>query len=1271
MSDILDSEILELLSSASEPVTASFVGFSLSDYSFAEVCEALERLQLQELIKLDYLGYHILPNGAEVLDRRLDLEKDEAWHGVPLNEAYIGDGLPLTQEESLQAGEVGEECQRIEASDGDLRESNPMAAHDKTSRTGEGTVGASGLIEESAPTDLIGSKEDRREEMEGRYQSEEYIGAPARQTEVLSQEQKEYEEMLAMLMGSDETREGNDAEVVADNAQTEEHHKVYCDTSMSELGFGPSLVTFLHRNGISVLKDLVGVYDSITMTPGIYRRDVEDIRDTLHAHAREMPGSASGESLAALSGVSNSRQFVFDMFGQLRCLESEETAPSSHRDGIPVGAYQEESTSAFVSESTIGSDTPITVLGLPTRLTKALLREGYGTVELAAGLSDEELLAMRGVGLLAVEDFRAALKKGLGHEPTSPTVIRDPDGQTPITSLGLPNRLTNALIREGYDTVELAAELTDDDILAMRGLGLTSVRDFRSAMRQRSSGERTQHLAESHGQDVATSLNEDAVAGVLQAERMLDSRGYPIYKDSFLAYMPYVVIDRLGEGCSIQEYCDLAVELAEESDDLIEACERALVRGIEDKRKLETPTDLATPLMFPDYPEWREAARRVSDDDRWCEPVDGFPALEILHPTLTEWLVASDLSERNVELIRMYLSGQTLEACGKEYELTRERVRQITSKALKEAPFLAENRYRHLFESYNLSKSVFLAITKEPISTYVYLRTTKSKDRHRDSALPIAAALSDGAVPEGVKDRIRRLMDKDYVYVDGNRILKRKDVIINHLVTTHASRRYITSTNLSRLYKQFLIDNDLSGLKGLTFSNMHAFEAYVDRCDQVMKLPHAADRAYGGSIRSYDAQSMDFTLLERALSLFPVGEVECSTAALMRCEELSDVLEELDIRNELELHYVLSRYCQPIEGVKLGRCPNVTFGEGSRNEQILELIKELSPVSTNELSAAYSERYGVEAGTFAGSYLNSFKIYRRNGKYTFTEERLTKEQGSFLLSQLNSAGRDYFSISLLKARFKARFPEASTSLVSAANIAHMGFHPSEGLLIRDGIDDRVLFASLIDSMRRFSVDDPDFGSAVFDNGNFQAELAIRVRAYEVVEYEKGRYLSTSIFGSTDPSVSSADLKDYVDSAIAFMEPGRPYTVQSLLNLGFRHKVDFLRDEFGLSRYFFSSLLSTGYVGGRLKGTSIGSVPVFCRTPYSYSAPMMVEWLVEREEALEVDDLSCLLKDEYGVEANNALLRTIIARTDLYFSESLDMVFESEETYKRKAIEWIS
>ena len=1120
-----------------------------------------------------------------------------------------------------------------------------------------------------------------------------------------TQERDEYRDLLAMLFFDTSDSAGGDADAQADitdgsadkessSAEATEEPAApevltyRSPASVLELS-GRPLNIFL-RYDIDSLEKLVREIDTLYKKPGVGFLSYESVVNALNAHAAHLPTGIDIAQQQALSDASGSKMFVFDIFGRLCRVEHPETPADTPADSEDTAV---EDTIDATDKFEQIKDLPIERLNLTPQLRAVLRRKGCRTVGQAAALSDKELLAERGIGNVAVVRLRDSIDEldvhGQPSEKTSNqtgTSILLED-KTPILDIELPNRLKHALVHAGHRTIGEVAALSEGEILSLRGVGALAAERLNEVLLELEQS-KTKHLMELASLHVSSetpssgsaqesespkaafsgTAHPSAFQGVQQALEICRQRQYPIYENSFSACMPLSVVQNVGDGHSAEEYCSAAIEVIEGSDDLISICEDVLRAEVEQARSLESATHMAAPIPIPTTPEWEEAAQHIDKDDKWCLYHGDEHMLELRHPSLDDWIESSVEGERDRDLLRMYLGGSTLQECGEQFNLTREGVRQIATRELKKVTLVEEDRYRHLLDTYSISKNDFLAATGEPIGTYIYLHLTR---KERMKRLALSKALRDELVPQTAREGIRRILDKGYVYADGARILMRKEAILTHVVMRHASDRYIKADELRRIYEQFLTDNHLEDIKALQFASTRNLEACIDRYEQIMRLPHNTEGKFGGSIRYYDALAMDFDPLRQMLLSADLGNVECSAAMLVNDERFANVLEELDIRNEYELHYILGRYCGDIEGMTMGRTPTVSFGKGNRHDQILDMIKELSPVSSGDLAKAYEERYGIDVAIFQGSYLNDFKIYLRHGKYVYNNQGLSAEQKAFISQQLKDVGRDYMSTSLVKARFRDRFPDASTSLINAKNIAELGFHPSASLLVRNGIDERTLFGNLLDSKQRFSIDDEDLGKDVFDNQAFQAELAIRERAYRLVEFEKGSYLSTRMFASLDEPLYEDDLRDYVEHALDHMAPNRPYTVQSLIASGFRHKLDTLRDDFGLGDYFYASLLATGTVGGRLKTTSFADVPVFCRTLYSYSAPIMMEQILSAVEAIDIDELSYLLEDEYGISANNALLRMIAKRADLYYSESLDMVFDSVETYRRKAQEWIS
>ena len=193
---------------------------------------------------------------------------------------------------------------------------------------------------------------------------------------------------------------------------------------------------------------------------------------------------------------------------------------------------------------------------------------------------------------------------------------------------------------------------------------------------------------------------------------------------------------------------------------------------------------------------------------------------------------------------------------------------------------------------------------------------------------------------------------------------------------------------------------------------------------------------------------------------------------------------------------------------------------------------------------------------------------------------------------------------------------------------------------------------------------------VFNNEAFISQLRIRERTFAVVEIEKGTYIKTDALLQLDRPIDASVFKDYIDAALDFMVDGTPYTIRSLVLDGFVHPLDTLREDMGFGDYFYASVLSQAYVGGRVKIATINGIKVFCECSGTFSSPAFLESILKDLDAVEVDELAGLLEDKYGIEVGTAYLRNTVKRSSLYYNESIDMVFSSVEVYARKVDEWI-
>lgn len=824
--------------------------------------------------------------------------------------------------------------------------------------------------------------------------------------------------------------------------------------------------------------------------------------------------------------------------------------------------------------------------------------------------------------------------EGDPFDPQSPA-----SAMLPIERLFLSPALVNLLKERGIGTVGDIVGLGRDGLLALRSLGENKTRLVLEAMER---GLRREGCDEDSVLSVSafeTSYSQEAVFLTGLLEQTLAGRSYPLQHDAFVAMVLPMAAERLGASDAEHAFEPLLGQL-EGSERLVLACQIELDRKLRKLRKRIQKRGAGEDLFVgvPAGQAWDTAANHiVGDDASLCFDGDT-RRISVVKPTVSEW--AATLKDNQRIAMELRLSGKTLEECGKELSVTRERVRQITAKALKGRPVLAEDSFLPFFEAYLMTEGQFRTLTDQPAESYEYLCLVAATKR--DERAPLEAALDDAALDEGLRERIRSIVDEGFVYVNGARVQLKRQPVMEALLKLHASDKSVSLDELLGYYRAFVDEHGMDDESAFCDSGPRAISACLERWEFSMVSSRPVDDdGVRRDIRYFDWAGKDFGPLREYLRSWAQQDIECSAAMLMRDSEGALIAADLGLQDEYELHSVLRRGVGDIPGMEVRKRSMVRFGEGDRSQQVLDLIQELGPVDANDLAEVYSERYGVAPLTFRGSYLRDFKIYESDGLYCCAGNGLTADQQQRLERALD--GCDYMALARLRACMAEDFPDDNVFLGASA-LASVGYRISGDLAIRDGVDEAVVFGQLIDRFDTFGVDDGGFGPEVFRNESFRSALNKRIRSFDVVEYMKDRFLRVdTVLSRGAVPVSKDDLRDYVNAVVDFMEPGVPYSVRSLRQAGFSHKVSLLRDRLPSGGdYFFGSLIATGYVGERLKLTSICGVPLFCRKQGPFSSPDVVVYMVE-EGPVGEKDLRLRLLTEHGVEIALPMLRSLCKR----------------------------
>ena len=107
----------------------------------------------------------------------------------------------------------------------------------------------------------------------------------------------------------------------------------------------------------------------------------------------------------------------------------------------------------------------------------------------------------------------------------------------------------------------------------------------------------------------------------------------------------------------------------------------------------------------------------------------------VAYPKLMEELPKVIKDKKHYDMVIKKLSGYTLEQIGNEYNVTRERIRQIITKELKKVNHVKEEEYREYMENYDFRADLFSKLFNLNECVYYYLREKFSHGEAKPSEL--------------------------------------------------------------------------------------------------------------------------------------------------------------------------------------------------------------------------------------------------------------------------------------------------------------------------------------------------------------------------------------------------------------------------------------------------------------------------------------------------------------------------------------------------------
>lgn len=875
---------------------------------------------------------------------------------------------------------------------------------------------------------------------------------------------------------------------------------------------------------------------------------------------------------------------------------------------------------------------------------------------LSYALSKQQLQALRGIANCQGLSFDS-----LGLLVALPELAaneRNPLVSLDIAALGLNEPVERRLRVHGIETIDRINKLKREGLARIPGMGggavssvIKSLIDYCERVGENPPAWCAAAVEPFDEQSFLGEFDESAVRVVNEMQRRLIADGYNPFHPALVVLLTPKAQRMLRAGSFDKEVITSLVNELESSSVAALCRARQLARDVDDV--LESFGTMGG-VAVPSGSDWTEAALLAAQNSGGRFEFDADSRKLLPHVcSLDEWLDTIDA--RHADALRMRLDGATLQEVGDKLSITRERVRQMCESALADRVLLEGDVYQSFVDRYAMTPDQFARITGLSERDYRYLAAV-SKTRVADR-LPLLDALHDQGLSEHVRDAVASLRAVgNELLIGSQRIKLDKESIVDYLLAEHLQECPMDERRLYDLYCSFIAEHDLGSVRRLDPTTARAFGACVDRYDGVMDahVPSDGDGARRG-VRPYHSSQYDFAPLRAAVASLVHLDIECSTVFLMKQPSIAKLLAAFDIRNEYELHYVLTHWCEPIEGVEYSRVPMLTLGSADRDAQIVGVIRDIGPADAVAVSEEYERRYGVKETTFRGSFLNGFERWCHDGLYIVDTVELDDDERSSLgaiLGRVGTGGRARD----IESSFLGAYPQRSNFVLTDALLAPYGLHLCGGTVIDKSIDAHDYFAQLISEHEYFCLEFGEFTNEVINDRDFISELHKAERAFSVLEIGPREYLNIAVFESAPHPVGAQMMRAILDAVIDCMEPGRPYSVANLKEFGFFDALNDTLLDLGLDDYVCQAIMMQGYVGGRIKRTSIGDAMLFCKMSGSFSTAGLLNSLVHQRGAMSVSQMAELLYELYGVSIKKPVIRTQVKQVSVRLDREQDMLY---------------
>lgn len=591
------------------------------------------------------------------------------------------------------------------------------------------------------------------------------------------------------------------------------------------------------------------------------------------------------------------------------------------------------------------------------------------------------------------------------------------------------------------------------------------------------------------------------------------------------------------------------------------------------------------------------------------------------------------IENQELSIIDRRLKGYTLEQIGEMESVSRERIRQRERVEKNKIPYnsFVEWQYKNFYEEYDLTEEEFLSVFEFTPYQYAFLLMFKDKMNIQEYKQSKEKLMESELLNRREKERLGKKINEKLFIIEGRKIQKNDRAFYRYCVERFA----VEDIEFADFYESVLLLVQSEGLE-IKISSMRSFEATIHRLDNVLNKT-------GKIIRHYPIEQYDLNLFFSEINYSVYMDKEISAARLI--EDYHALCDEYDIRDEYELHNLFKRNEALLpKSIKIGRTPILTIGNGNRDDQLLDLLIERSPIHRDEFAELYSSIYGVKIQTVKSNFVNRLNEY-------LYEDILSKDMPAInekVLINLQSILNDdfYFKEDVYHI-YNESFDQVK---IYDYYFSELNYKNYAEFIVKDTYNRADhYFMDKYFNQELFDIKD----KRLMYLGSFRKTLENLLAEHKLFEYMRGYYISIDRIKKRT-NVIESDIVKFIENVAEKVGDGY-FTIYSIEYLIEESSLN----DLGFGDVFFESIIRNDL---RFRFQYMEGVVVLKQTKDKFFVYDFIGELLSKFKRMDIYDLIDFIDEEYGINFKKENLLSRITSTDVYYHPILEKLFQDEEEF---------